>query len=48
VPDPTHPEKTYVTTFGGSVWYGPANGDPKAVEDIVTPEVVYGRSLRNR
>jgi len=26
-----------VTTFGGSVWYGPAEGDPNAVEDVVTP-----------
>jgi len=32
-----------VTTFGGSVWYGPADGDPRAVEDIVTPQVAYGR-----
>jgi len=26
----------YVTTFGGSVWYGPAQGDPTAPEDIAT------------
>lgn len=29
--------KIYITTFGGSVWHGPAAGDPKAVEDILTP-----------
>ena len=27
--------KVYVTTFGGSVWHGPATGDPAAVEDVV-------------
>ena len=27
----------YITTYGGSVWHGPAVGDPKAVEDILTP-----------
>ncbi len=35
--DPVEPEKVYITTFGGSVWHGPAAGDPDAVEDIVTP-----------
>ncbi len=39
--DPEDPGHVYVTTFGGSVWYGPALGDPKAIEDIVTPEVGY-------
>ena len=29
--------KIYITTFGGSVWHGPAAGDPSAVEDVVTP-----------
>ena len=37
IPDPYNPGKIYITTFGGSVWHGPAEGDPKAVEDIVTP-----------
>lgn len=37
IPDPVDRSKIYVTTFGGSVWHGPAAGDPKAVEDIVTP-----------
>jgi hypothetical protein len=27
----------YITTFGGSLWYGPAAGDPKAPQDIATP-----------
>lgn len=35
VPDPTDPAKVYVTTFGGSVWHGPAAGDPNATEDVV-------------
>lgn len=33
--DPRDPGKVYVTTFGGSVWHGPAAGDPAAVEDVV-------------
>jgi hypothetical protein len=33
--DPLDPERVYVTTFGGSVWHGPAIGDPAAVEDVV-------------
>jgi len=37
VPDPTNPDMIYITTFGGSVWRGPAAGDPNAVEDILTP-----------
>jgi photosystem II stability/assembly factor-like uncharacterized protein len=37
IPDRQDPARIYVTTFGGSVWHGPAAGDPKAVEDIVTP-----------
>ena len=35
IPDPVHPGMIYVTTFGGSVWYGPATGDPQALGDIV-------------
>src|SRR5581483_1623971 len=35
--DPVRPDRIYITTFGGSVWHGPAAGDPRAVEDIVTP-----------
>jgi photosystem II stability/assembly factor-like uncharacterized protein len=37
IPDPVEAEKIYITTFGGSVWHGPATGDPEAPEDIVTP-----------
>jgi photosystem II stability/assembly factor-like uncharacterized protein len=37
IPDPTDINKIYITTFGSSVWYGPAAGDPSAVEDIVGP-----------
>lgn len=33
--DPLDPGKVYVTTFGGSVWHGPAAGDPAAAEDVV-------------
>ena len=43
IPDPYDASKIYITTYGGSVWHGPAAGDPKAKEDIVTPEVAYGR-----
>jgi photosystem II stability/assembly factor-like uncharacterized protein len=41
IPDPNDASKIYVMTFGGSVWHGPALGDPKAVEDIVTPQAGY-------
>ena len=33
----------YVTTFGGSIWHGPAAGDPRAPEDIVTPQLAYSK-----
>ncbi|MEK7409631.1 MAG: hypothetical protein AAB225_31605, partial [Acidobacteriota bacterium] len=39
IPDPVDPGKVYITTFGGSVWHGPAAGDPQAPEDIQTPVV---------
>ena len=35
IPDPKDASKVYVTTFGGSVWHGPAAGDPAATEDVV-------------
>jgi hypothetical protein len=41
--DPFHPNKIFITTFGGSVWHGPATGDPSAPEDILTPEISYQR-----
>jgi photosystem II stability/assembly factor-like uncharacterized protein len=37
VPDAVDPSKVYVTTFGGSVWHGPATGDPSAQEDRLPP-----------
>ena len=36
-PDPRDPGKIFIITFGGGVWYGPAEGDENAVEDIITP-----------
>jgi len=35
IPDPEDASKIYVTTFGGSVWHGPAAGDPGSTEDVV-------------
>ena len=43
IPDPYDASKIYVTTYGGSVWHGPAAGDPQAREDVITPEVAYSR-----
>jgi len=40
-PDPVHPGKIYIITFGGGVWYGNAKGDEHSVEDIVTPILSY-------
>jgi photosystem II stability/assembly factor-like uncharacterized protein len=34
VPDPLDRAKIYITTYGGSVWHGPATGDPNATEDV--------------
>jgi hypothetical protein len=34
IPDLQDPKLIYITTFGGSVWHGPAEGDPTALEDI--------------
>ncbi len=48
IPDPFHPDKIYVTTFGGSVWYGPAKGDAKAPEDIATPVMLGTVAERDR
>ena len=36
IADPLHAGMVYITTFGGSVWHGPVDGDPRAPEDIVT------------
>jgi photosystem II stability/assembly factor-like uncharacterized protein len=35
--DPQDRDKIFVATFGGCIWHGPAAGDPRATEDIVTP-----------
>jgi photosystem II stability/assembly factor-like uncharacterized protein len=35
--DPSDPSMIYIATYGGSVWHGPAAGDPAATEDILTP-----------
>jgi len=35
-PDPRDPDRIFIITFGGGVWYGPAKGDENAAEDIVT------------
>ncbi|HLW78867.1 MAG TPA: hypothetical protein VKU44_04625 [Terriglobia bacterium] len=43
VPDPESPALIYVTTFGGSVWHGPAARDPHAPEDIATRQLAYSR-----
>ncbi len=34
IPDPADAKMIYITTFGGSVWHGPAAGDPDAPEDL--------------
>lgn len=41
MPDPVFPDKIFVSTFGGSVWYGPADGDPEAPDDIATKHLGY-------
>jgi photosystem II stability/assembly factor-like uncharacterized protein len=35
--DPSDSSKIYITTYGGSVWHGPAAGDPSATEDSLAP-----------
>ena len=39
--DPRDPEKIFIVTFGGGMWYGSAYGDEHAVEDITTPVFNY-------
>jgi hypothetical protein len=46
VADPSDASKIYVTTFGGSVWHGPAAGDPSATEDVVPPSPAPSRLER--
>ena len=40
IPDPRDPAKIFITTYGGSVWHGPAVGVPNALDDIVAPVLV--------
>jgi photosystem II stability/assembly factor-like uncharacterized protein len=44
IPDPADAGKIYITTFGGSVWHGPAAGDPKAPEDILQNDRPFSSS----
>ena len=41
IPDPQHPKKDYITTFGGGVWYGSVDGEDRPL-DIMTPQVTAG------
>jgi photosystem II stability/assembly factor-like uncharacterized protein len=41
IPDPLHHDEVYITTFGGSVWHGAINGEPRPV-DIATPVLEPG------
>ena len=34
IADPADAAMIFITTFGGSVWHGPAAGDPDALEDV--------------
>ncbi len=34
IPDPQNPGMLYLTTYGSSVWHGPAEGVPGAFEDV--------------
>jgi photosystem II stability/assembly factor-like uncharacterized protein len=35
IPDAHDATEVYITTFGGSVWHGPAAGDPRSPEDVL-------------
>lgn len=35
--DPYHPSEIYITTYGGSVWHGPASGAPRPYTETLTP-----------
>jgi photosystem II stability/assembly factor-like uncharacterized protein len=41
IPDPLHHDEVFITTFGGSVWHGAINGEPRPV-DIATPVLEPG------
>jgi len=42
-PDPRDPGRIFIVTFGGGVWYGPAQGDPSAAEDMATAALQYSK-----
>lgn len=44
IPDAHDAGKIYITTFGGGVWHGPAEGDKSNFGDITTPVVAHSRS----
>lgn len=44
IPDPRDPKRIFVTTAGGGVWYGPAEGDPSSPEDMLTPLLVQAEA----
>ena len=41
IPDPSDPQKVYITTFGGGVWHGTITNDDRIL-DIATPELWPG------
>ena len=43
IPDPSSPDWIYIATYGGSLWHGPAAGDPDAREDIASPQLRLSR-----
>jgi len=43
IPDPSDAGKVFITTFGSSVWHGPAQGDAGTPDEIATPEVAHGK-----
>jgi photosystem II stability/assembly factor-like uncharacterized protein len=45
IPDPHDSSKIYITTYGGGVWHGPADGDPSKAHDILTPSVSHDRPV---
>ena len=42
--DPLEKDSVYVTTFGGSVWHGSVNGQPKALD--VATQILESRQLQ--
>ena len=41
MPDPQHPKKVYITTFGGGIWYGSVDGEDRKL-DMMTPQSTAG------